>query len=222
VKEVLYVIGGQTSCPNQNVINTVWAYYPKTDKWIQKSSMPTPRWEAGIAVENNIIYVIGGFTPDQDLSVVESYNPATDTWKEEMSLPNQAQLPAVGLIRRTIVVAGGYLNGNNVTGDTESYNATENMWTALNADPTARGLVCAGAIGSKLYDAGGSESPTNNALTLAESFTLSTQTWKTLAQMPHGVEAAGAAVYDGRLYCFGGGNDPVSDNFTHYVQIYQP
>jgi hypothetical protein len=119
------------------------------------------------------------------------------------------------------VVAGGYQNGNDVTGDTESYNATENMWTALNSDPTARGLVCAGAIGSKLYDAGGSN-PNHDSLTLAESFTLSTQTWRTLARMPHGVEAPGAAVYDGRLYCFGGGKDPSLDNFTHYVQIYQP
>jgi len=69
------------------VTNAVWAFNPTTNKWSAKSPMPTARASAAAAVENNIVYVIGGTDGRQNrLNTLESYNPATDTWKEEAPL----------------------------------------------------------------------------------------------------------------------------------------
>jgi len=167
--------------------------------------MPTARASAAAAVENNIVYVIGGTDGRQNrLNTLESYNPATDTWKEEAPLIVGKSEPSVGLVGTTIVAADGFSASGDI-GDNEGYNASSNSWKSLTPDPTGRNEACSGSINGLLYVAGGSHDGLTNNTSVNESFNLSTNMWTTLARIPRPVAAAGAAVQKGLLYCFGGG-----------------
>lgn len=230
VKNILYVIGGSPDSGPFST-NAVWAYSPKTKTWTAKADMPTPRYDLGVVVVNKIIYAIGGIgglnNGNNRLNNVESYNPATNTWTEENPLLIDKEAVSVGVIGTTltgftIVVADGYVNSDNDSGDNEGYDAVTNTWTSLTSDPEPRSFACAGAIGTRLYAAGGwvgnGDGP---ALTTVESFLLSKQSWKSLASIPQGTLGAGSAVYKGKLYCFGG-SASFSVGSINNVQIYQP
>jgi N-acetylneuraminic acid mutarotase len=226
VNGILYVFGGTSD--SQNATNAVWGYNPATKKWTFEASMPTARWSTVAIVENKIVYVIGGYDGKGNfLPTVESYNPATNAWTEEAPLLGNKGQPAAGLLGTTltgftIVAADGATQPSVITGDTEGYDATTNTWRELAADPTARVATCFGAIGQKLYDVGGYLNNGGAAATVNESYTLSTNKWKTtLAPIPHGTMFPFSAVYNGKLYCFGG-RASYFGSIINRVQIYQP
>jgi N-acetylneuraminic acid mutarotase len=221
VKNVLYVIGGSNN-GGGDLFNAVWAYNPKTKAWTSKAVMPTARCSAAATVENNIIYVIGGYASGVRLNTVEAYDPATDTWTEEAPLLVGKSEPAVATVGTTIVAADGY-NGSGDNGDNEGYDVSTNVWTSLTADPSPRNAACFGSTKKGLlYVAGGAD--LGPALSVTESFKLSTKAWTTLAPMPQAVGIPGSAVYKNVLYCIGGasGGDIFQNTVYDYVQIYQP
>jgi len=57
---------------------------------------------------------------------------------------------------------------------------------------------------------------------VAESFSVKTNVWKSLASMPQSVADAEGAEYKGRLFCFGGSSSATGGTVYDYVQIYQP
>jgi hypothetical protein len=61
----VYVIGSN--------VNEV--YDPAVGNWIKAATMPTPRWDFGLAVANDIIYAIGGFISGAPSAVNEQYTP---------------------------------------------------------------------------------------------------------------------------------------------------
>lgn len=222
VNGILYVFGGSGN--GTNVVKAVWAYDHRTNTWHKRAAMPTARAAAAAAVKKGIVYVIGGLDANFNrLGTVESYNPATNTWTEQAPLLAGKSFQSAGLLGSTIVAADGVTSFGD-TGDNEGYNASTNSWSSLTSDPTGRDDACAGVISGRLYVAGGrvyGGGPGTPALTLAESFTLSTNTWATLASMPQGTQASGSAMYQGQLYCFGG-QDAQAGTVIGNVQIYQP
>jgi len=213
VRNVLYVIGsGRTG-------KAVWAYDPETKQWSAKSPMPTTRVDIGAAAENDIIYVIGGngrHFGRYDLFTVESYNPATDTWTEEADLLYGKASLSAGLVGTTIVAVDGTSLRRGDQGTNQGYDASTNTWRLLVKDPRPRDSACSGTIGTKFYVAGGMYGANVN---VTESFAKGV--WEDLASMPHGVGSAVGAVYQGRLFCFGGSSDEGA-TVNNYVQIYQP
>lgn len=218
VNNVLYVFGGNSG---SGMLNTVWAYSPQTRTWSSRSPMPTARYGLDVVKKNGIVYAIGGQTDDWTrLNNVESYNPATDTWTEEAPLlQGKSQLTA-GVVGGAIVAVDGY-SSNGDLGDNEAYNAWAKAWVNLAADPTPRDGACGGAIGTQLYVASGYKGNGGWGLPLTEVFTISNNTWATLADAPQATIWAGSAVYDGRLYCFGGALSYQGSTINN-VQIYQP
>jgi N-acetylneuraminic acid mutarotase len=218
VNNVLYIFGGNSG---SGMLNTVWAYSPQTKKWSSKSPMPTARYGLGVVQMNGIVYAIGGQTDSWDrLNNVESYNPATDTWTIEAPLLQGKSELTVGVVGGVLVAADGYSSAGD-TGDNESYNALANEWVNLVADPTARDGACGRAIGTKLYVASGYLGNGGSAIALTEAFTVSSNTWETLSDTPKPTIWAGSAVYNGRLYCFGGAPSYYGSAINN-VQIYQP
>ncbi len=70
----IYVLGGMVESNVATNLNQV--YDPETDTWTNGTSMPTPRWELGIAVVNDELYAIGGYNGETRLAVNEKYTPA--------------------------------------------------------------------------------------------------------------------------------------------------
>ena len=224
VKNVLYLFGGSNN-GSTPVFDTVWAYSPKTNAWTSKATMPTARCSAAAVVVNDIVYVIGGYNGGR-LNTVEAYDPATNTWTEEAEMilgKSEVSAGVFGTVKTgyTIVAADGFSGSD--TGDTEAYDVATNTWTSLKSDPNPRNGACFGEIAQKLYVSDGNASG-NNPISVMESFNLKKNAWTSLAAMPNTLTDPGSAVYKGKLYCFGGGNNAVPPNDTvyDYVQIYQP
>ncbi len=222
VNNILYFIGGNiASSGNPQYTDAVWAYNPNTQKWSSKTPMPTTA-EAGAVcvVEKGIIWVMGGYGDGNFLATVEGYNPKTNTWQPGASMLSPEDSASGALIGTTILVTNGsdgYVDGNN-----QAYSVATNTWTLLNSDPTLRQNTCAGAIGGRLYSAGGWDDVDSAALTLTESLTLSNDVWETLTPMPKGTMGLGrSVVYNGQLYCFGG-EYSTSGHPVSTVEIYQP
>lgn len=217
VNNVLYIFGGNSG---SGMLNTVWAYSPQTRTWSSRSPMPTARYGLSAVQKNGIVYAVGGQTDNWDrLNNVESYNPATDTWTEEAPLLQGKSELTAGVVGKGIVALDGYSSAGD-TGDIEGYNPLANIWVMLTPDPTPRDSACGGAIGNQLYVATGYQGNGGSAIPLTEAFTIP-QTWVTLADAPQPTLWSGSAVYNGKLYCFGGAASYYGSAVNN-VQIYQP
>jgi N-acetylneuraminic acid mutarotase len=87
---------------------TVTSYDPKTDKWTEKTDMPTPRWGLSTCVVNNKIYAIGGNKGNAALSAVEIYDPATDKWAKETDMPTARYDLSASVVNGKIYAIGGH------------------------------------------------------------------------------------------------------------------
>jgi N-acetylneuraminic acid mutarotase len=217
VNDTLYYIGGNFGGSVFTAV--VWAYSPKTQTWSSTPApMPTPRSSMTCVLKDGVIYVMGGYGNGYFLTTVESYTPTTNSWATLAPMLHADSDAGAGLIGDTILVTNG--SGGEADGNNQAYNIVTNTWTELPSDPTLRQGTCVGAIGGKLYSAGGWLFG-NNGYTLNESFTLSTGKWKTLDPMPNGTDGLGRSVtYNGQLYCFGG--EDSTGKTVGDVEIYQP
>lgn len=65
--ERIYVFGADAELPFWQLFTkgfTTQCYDPKTDSWTVCASMPTGRYDVGVAVVDDLLYVIGGFTTE--------------------------------------------------------------------------------------------------------------------------------------------------------------
>ncbi|MBT5383569.1 MAG: galactose oxidase, partial [Kordiimonadaceae bacterium] len=58
-----------------------------TGQWKEMSPMPSKRTEVSVALLNNIIYVIGGFTKNGVADQVDVWNSETKIWSHIPPLP---------------------------------------------------------------------------------------------------------------------------------------
>ena len=66
------------------------------DTWVQKTNIPTARYDFSTSVVNGKIYAIGGgtsFYTKSGLKIVEEYDPVTDTWTRKKDMPTGRQAP---------------------------------------------------------------------------------------------------------------------------------
>src|SRR3990172_6393235 len=97
----IYAIGGDTgdeigsvtpgTVRTLHVTSTNEEYDPDSDVWTLKASMPTPRAGLGVAVYENKIYCIGGWTNKNgdysNTTVNEVYDPEIDSWETKAPIP---------------------------------------------------------------------------------------------------------------------------------------
>ena len=172
----IYVIGGaavhpgssepslQPARPHRSV-GTVEEYDPQTDKWTERSSMPTARNHAAIGAVNDKIYVIGGrlgsafiFTAS-NTNVVEEYDPATDQWGlVKAKMPTERSGGAWAVYKGRIYVAGGEHQDNYLLAafrSLEAYDPASNSWEELPKMPMPRHGLAGAVVGDRLYLASG-------------------------------------------------------------------
>ena len=85
----VYAIGGLSAGRTLNPLSIVEEYDPATNSWTTRASMPTARFDLGVAAApNGKIYAIEGHVIDfRDVSTVEEYDPAADTWTMRARMP---------------------------------------------------------------------------------------------------------------------------------------
>lgn len=86
------------------------AYVPQTSSWVDLPSMKKPRWAHATAINENKVYIIGGYddfrhSPSSSVGV---YDIQTRTWRKSPSLPRPLYGSAAAVIeKRWIIVTGG-------------------------------------------------------------------------------------------------------------------
>ena len=172
VGDKMYVLGGATTAPGatnpaihpttpQRVVGTVEEYDPKTNKWRERATMPTPRNHTAAGVVNGKIYVIGGrigaafIAASSNLNNVEAYDPETDTWSRPLAkMPTARSGVCVGVYEGRLYIAGGEWQ-NAVEQTTyrafEAYDPATDSWSVLPPMALARHGVAGGVIGNRFY-----------------------------------------------------------------------
>ncbi len=205
----VYAIGGLVGRANANEI-----YDPAADRWSFGADLPIGTDHAWAIAANGRVYVGGGST-----NRVFSYDPAANAWSELASSTFvHGGTPAAAVIAGRIYVAGG-AGGAMAGNELESYDPLTNRWTTLASMSCARNHTAGGAIGGKLYVAGGRP----GSQSCLEAYDPATNAWTTKAPMPTGRSGIAGAAVNECLYVFGGeGNASDPNGIFHEVEAYDP
>jgi len=123
-----------------------------------------------------------------------------------------------------LYVAAG-INGITCQDDLYAYNPATDMWDdTLALVPSVRQSAVLRAVSGKLYYIGGMESASITDVTgRCDEYDPDTDNWTAKTAKPTPVEDFGSAVYDGKIYCFGGlKNVAGTPTPTNVMEVYDP
>jgi len=233
----VYLLGAFTTTTQNGIwkaVSNSAVYDPATDAWKSLEPQPAPIRGAGaVGVYNGTIYIAGGKAGTGQASVVDvsAYEVATGKW---LSLPEPAtKMPgprdhATGqIVGHKFYVLGGRDTGtNNVKGDVFILDL-ENLaagWTTSKAKlPTARGGLCSGVVGTKIYTFGGegnAAAGSRGVFNQTEVYDTATDSWTSLNPMKTPRHGTSAATVNGVIYIPGGatgqgvGDSKILEAFT--------
>jgi N-acetylneuraminic acid mutarotase len=215
VDGLLYVFGGFDAAID--AFNQTQVYNPATNQWTMKADMPEAITHAGIAVDENTIWLVGGYAgddPGPSTTHVWKYNILSNTWSAGPALPAPRGAGAVALIGRNLHFFGGAVRtaGNHDDTDYGDHYVlnidTATSWSQLADLPNPRNHLGGIALNGKIYAIGGQhdtfESTGNQ--TQVDVYDPGSDTWSQAASLPlgNGHISASTFVADGRIMVIGG------------------
>ncbi len=155
----LYLFGGWDG---ENVRGTIFIYDPINNNWtVSESELPQPIMNAGIAVANGRIFIIGGENQTGTVDSVYVYNPSLDisdqnSWSEVSALENpRANMAVVSLADLIYIFGGAQSSTDEYFG--YQYSPSDDIWQPIES-PMESGLSGLGAeaVDTYIYLFGGS------------------------------------------------------------------
>jgi N-acetylneuraminic acid mutarotase len=219
----LYVIGGYTAHPLLGIWNPVAAVYeydPQTDRWRERSPMPTSRGALAAVSLDGRIYAVGGRAV-ANTGALEVYDPRTDRWERLAPMPTPRDHIAAAVVNGRIYVFGGRavgVRGNIAT--TEVYDPRTNRWERRAPMPTPRSGIGAAAVGGRVYVMGG-ELGRPDTYPENEEYDPALDQWTPRAPMPTPRHGLGVVAYEGRIYALAGGRRPGA-SYSNANEVYTP
>lgn len=196
VDGTMYVVGGfGVPVDDTPTTSAVYAYHPATDTWSQQADLPTPLADAGVAVLDHDLYVIGGCSGDCSLpsSVAYRYSPATNRWSRVANYPSTVEWHGcAGLADADEIACTGGLT--NPTGDpahaagtqlssTYLYHPGRNTWTRAADLPYGNdAMVTSGANGE--FQVAGGLTADAESTSRAEQYDPVHNVWTALPDLP--------------------------------------
>ena len=150
----IYLVAGTTRDRAE-----VYAYDPQSNAWAVLTSMPESRGFMAAGSLKGLIYVVGGYDGEQELSTTEAYDPADEgskagPWSTKAPLNEpRAGLGLVSLGNRLYAIGGGW---NNTLAYNEQYDVISGAWSRTESPIIEQwrnlGLT---ADGERIYAVGG-------------------------------------------------------------------
>jgi len=225
LKGKIYVFGSDDPTLATSSFSRV--YDPVADQWTTLAQLPISVGAPSVAAVGGLIYVIGGYNPDNgaifDPSPNQVYDPSSDSWSTGSSPKVARAFGTTQAVGNKIYFMGGLPNGGSVTDANEQYDPVTDTWSIMTSMPTARNGVASAVVGNVIYVIGGSSG--SSALSTVEAYDPSQNSWNTKAGMPTARSEFGAASLNGKIYAFGGGSgineeyDPSSDTWATRASI---
>ena len=241
-KTHVYVIGGQKGCISSDtcagtVVNTVYQYDTKLDKYTTKAAMPAVRFRYASAVVGDKIYIIGGLTADDNgmLKTTLIYDITNDSWSTGPDMAAGRSDTCAAVVGSKIYVVAGYqsIEPINVLDTVEVLDtaAASPAWTSAPSLPAKRGDITCASSGGKAYAIGGYYDPagawSNTAFhdTMFE-LTPGAAAWAEKAKMPSSRgDKAAVTMSDGSIIVVGGETHARAEQTqvaAHPVEQYYP
>ncbi len=173
--------------------------------WRGRQPLPLQLLDAGGAALGGKLYVVAGKTASAHQSKVYVFDPGTNQWSSAPDLPGVGvENPAVVALAGKLYVFGGGTDAfSGAVTNAAAFDPATSTWTVLAPMPTARQGPGAGAIGTKIYVAGGMAG-NGASLTTLEVYDPATNSWTTAAPMGTPRDNPGSTALGGKLYVFGG------------------
>jgi N-acetylneuraminic acid mutarotase len=218
----VYVIGGYTPM----ITSSVLAYDPATMTFREVADFPEPFNHPNVGVVGDTLivagYYINGMTTPTD--EVWAYDPDEDAWTERTPMPADTERGAActAVLDGKIYVFGGARAGSS-SALVSAYDVADDSWEQLPDMPVRREHCAAGAIGGKLYIAGGRADGIEGLDTTAFEFDPASPAYVPIATMPTPRGGVASVVLAGRLFVFGGeGSDDDPNGVFPDVEAYDP
>ncbi len=190
--------------------------------WELLEPVPVPIvLSAGVSA-NGKFYLIGGTTTGpQKISSVYVYNPDADSWSKETDLPYAADAITAAEYENKIYALSGYGQIGNVyyhLNLNSCFDINNNVWTYKTniPSPPRHGAVSV-TLNDAIYLIGGNY---NSDLNIVDVYSPQKDSWRSGTQMNIRRSAPAAAVYDGKIYVFGGFYQPTGSLSS--MEIYDP
>jgi hypothetical protein len=195
----VWLLGGQVG---EDVVASSRAYRASRDGLRRLGDLPAPRFLHGVAVVDELAYVIGGRS-FQESTVGWAYDPETGAATELPPLSSvQSGLAVVENGGRVYAIGGADSFGNAVP-TLRAYDPAERRFVELQPMLSARSLPAAVSLGDEIVVVGGEN---GSALATVEIYDTRTNQWRTGPLLPAPRAGAFAVVADG-VVVVGGGVD---------------
>ncbi len=237
VEGKIYVIGG-TLFENESSgpfgLPTVEVYNPENNSWKKVADMPTPRSNAGAAVVDGKIYVVGGLAAtdrrmesNKILKVVEVYDPQTDTWESKQDMSEPRLSFGIGVVDRKIYVMGGanFFENQWRLDHVEVYNPDTDVWHNRPSLLTRRDGFETAVVEDSIYVIGGRGWPSiaQNGPYLATIDVYEPgNRWRKKTDLPSLRYGFSTVVVGDEIYLIGGLESAAFDQHVKTVESYHP
>lgn len=182
-----------------------------------------------LVVGAGIVFVVNQLSPtpvaQPTTPVAAQSQPASSSerWAAQPDL-NAARSGAASTVYDDQIYLLAGEDSSGITGRVDRYELRTQTWTTHTAKPTPVTSASAGLIGERIYLPGGKDSK-GNVLSVMEVYDPRGDTWEKAADLPAPRCGYALAVYEGRLFVFGGWDgeqvsaavyeyDPESDTWT--------
>jgi N-acetylneuraminic acid mutarotase len=200
VEGKVYVMGGFV--PPGRTVAIVEVYDTIADTWSRGPDLPLAVNHGMAAVADGVIYALGGYAGESDLSAPtdRAFALRGDRWEELPPMPEVRAAAGAAAIDGKIYVAGG-VGPDGLADGTLVFDTAARTWSEAPGVPTPREHLGVATDGAKLFVTGGRPPNTDRM----EAFDPSTGEWERLDDMPTargGLAAAGTA--NGLIVAAGG------------------
>jgi N-acetylneuraminic acid mutarotase len=156
-------------------------------KWRDVAPMPTLRANVATAALGGLVYAVGGYPADVDVSDrVEAFSPRSGRWTTRLPLPQPRGAAGAAALGGLLYVAGGLipLGGDNfeIAKSVVVYDPERNTWRGVAPMPTARDRLRLVAAGRYLYAIGGTDLA-GESLSTVERYDPRSNSWRTMNPM---------------------------------------
>jgi len=208
VGKYIYVMGGDKTRYNNEIVQTNYCYDVDNDIWTEKTSIPYSIKAATAIAAGNNIYLMGGVSTDV-VNLNYRYDVVLDEWFPMESMPYSVSEHAAVVKGKYIYVLGGRNNdGDNVNYNLR-YDITANQWTELEPIPMILSRHSAVVCGNYIYLYGGKKDTTDKDNSTFYRYSISSDEWTTITVQtgsPGTLSYHTAVAIDNGMYILGGYN----------------
>ncbi|XP_061558938.1 kelch-like protein 13 isoform X3 [Phycodurus eques] len=192
----------------------------KAHEWKALAPMDAPRYQHGIAVIGNFLYVVGGQSNYDTkgktaVDTVFRYDPRYNKWMQVACLNEKRTFFHLSALKGHLYAVGGRNAAGELGGITHDtfqkelmcFDPDTDKWTQKAPMTTVRGLHCMCTVGDRLYVIGGNHfrgtSDYDDVLS-CEYYSPALDLWTPIAAMLRGQSDVGVAVFENKIYVVGG------------------